>query len=908
MGAVLGIGNTVWESLLGKDFHVFLSTEDSQTNPVFSGFLTFWSYIIILNTVVPISLYVSVEVLRLGHSYFINWDWQMYFSATDTPAEARTTTLNEELGQVQFIFSDKTGTLTQNIMVFRKCSINGQTYGDIYNEFHQKVEITEKTACVDFSYNPLRDTKFTFYDNRLVEAVKQEDPSVQEFFRLLSLCHTVMSEEKQEGGLVYQAQSPDEGALVTAARNVGFVFRSRTPETITVQEMGQSVTYQLLAILDFNNVRKRMSVIVQNPLGQIKLYCKGADTIIFERLHSSESELMEITSDHLSEFAGEGLRTLALAHRDLDEGYFKEWMKKYLFASTVIENRDDGLAALYEEIEQDLRLLGATAIEDKLQDGVPETISRLGLADIKIWVLTGDKQETAVNIGYSCRMLRDDMDEVFLISGNSLLEVQRDLRRAKEHIVGWSQVSRVSEVDSEPYSGSVLEEMIIPEYALVINGNSLAHALDLSLQCVFLEVACLCSAVICCRVTPLQKAQVVELVKTHTKAVTLAIGDGANDVSMIKMAHIGVGISGQEGMQAVLSSDFSFAQFRYLQRLLLVHGHWSYLRMCHFLRYFFYKNFAFTLVHFWYGFFCGFSAQTVYDQWFITLFNIVFTSLPVIAMGLFDQDVNDRTSLRYPCLYKAGQMNLHFNKRHFFLCALQGLATSFLLFFIPFGAFSVLLKEDGLNLDQQALAVTVSTCLVIAVSVQIGLDTQYWTAINHLFIFGSVAVYFALMFALQSNGMFVFTSSFPFVGTSRNTLSELNVWLVVLLTTVVCVLPGLVVTFCRVDLFPTPTDKVRQLQLGRGQGQGPRSPSLRRVRRSSSHRSAYAFSHQHGYGELITSGRNMKSPDCPAPSAAPGPSPRHHNWIHNVLKKKNEVDCAPEENTVSDRKRADDTD
>lgn len=356
MGVVLAIGNTIWESCVGRIFQVFLPLDETQSSAVFSGFLTFWSYIIILNTVVPISLYVSVEVLRLGHSFFINWDRKMYFSAKDTAAEARTTTLNEELGQVEFIFSDKTGTLTQNIMLFSKCSINGQTYGEIYDEFHQKVEITEKTACVDFSFNPLRDSRFKFYDSSLVEAVKLEEPLVQEFFRLLALCHTVMPEEKSQGNLVYQAQSPDEGALVTAARNFGFVFRARTPETITLYEMGQAVTYQLLAILDFNNVRKRMSVIVKNPLGQIKLYCKGADTIIFERLNASSEELMDATSEHLSEFAGEGLRTLALAYKDLDEDYFEVWMKKFVFVSTVIENREEQLVALYEELEQDLKI------------------------------------------------------------------------------------------------------------------------------------------------------------------------------------------------------------------------------------------------------------------------------------------------------------------------------------------------------------------------------------------------------------------------------------------------------------------------------------------------------------------------------------------------------------------------
>ncbi|XP_062858425.1 probable phospholipid-transporting ATPase IM [Trichomycterus rosablanca] len=889
MGIILAIGNTIWEQGVGRTFWEHLQWNKLLSSPVFSGFLTFWSYIIILNTVVPISLYVSVEVLRLGHSYFINWDRKMYYSRKDTAAEARTTTLNEELGQVEFIFSDKTGTLTQNVMVFNKCSINGQIYGDVYDEFGHKVDITEKTPCVDFSFNPLMDRKFRFYDSSLVEAIKLEEPLVQEFFRLLALCHTVMTEERSEGELVYQAQSPDEGALVTAARNFGFVFRSRTPETITLYEMGQPVTYQLVAILDFSNVRKRMSVIVRNPKGQLKLYSKGADTIIFERLDSSNEELMYTTSEHLNEFAGEGLRTLALAYKDLDEDMFDEWMKKLLFASTTLDNREERLEALYEEIEQDLMLLGATAIEDKLQEGVPETITCLTLANIKIWVLTGDKLETAMNIGYSCNMLRDDMNEMFIISGHTMLEVQQELRNAKERIIGPSRERFSSSQDMrKPSSDSVFEQTIIAEYALIINGHSLAHALEAELEQILLDVACLCKTVICCRVTPLQKAQVVELVKRHKRVVTLAIGDGANDVNMIKTAHIGVGISGQEGMQAVLASDYSFAQFRYLQRLLLVHGRWSYHRMCNFLCYFFYKNFAFTLVHFWFGFLCGFSAQTVYDQWFITLFNIVYTSLPVLAMGLFDQDVNEQYSLRYPNLYQPGQLNLLFNKRKFFMCTLQGIYTSFVLFFIPYGVFLCAVRDDGSHIsDQQSFAVTIATSLVIVVSVQIGLDTNYWTAVNHFFIWGSLAMYFAILFAITSDGLFtIFQNQFPFVGTARNTLNQKIVWLVILLITVVCLMPMMAIRFLRTDLYPTQTDKVRLLQQA-SRRQHPQEQNLRRVRRTSSRRSAYAFAHQQGYGELITSGKNMKV-HTPSTSAFPDSPERlksSTSWTENMSKK-----------------------
>ncbi|XP_036385821.1 phospholipid-transporting ATPase ID [Megalops cyprinoides] len=861
MCTILAIGNGIWEYQEGSVFMAFLPRQDG-VDAAFSAFLTFWSYVIILNTVVPISLYVSVEIIRLGNSFYIDWDRKMYYPRNDTPAQARTTTLNEELGQIKYIFSDKTGTLTQNIMTFNKCSINGRSYGDVVDFAGQRVEITEKTERVDFSYNPLADPKFHFHDHSLVEVVKLDNPEVHAFFRLLSLCHTVMAEEKREGDLLYQAQSPDEGALVTAARNFGFVFRSRTPETITIVEMGVQRSYDLLAILDFNNVRKRMSVIVRSPEGKLSLYCKGADTIVYERLHHSCNKLMDVTTEHLNEFAGEGLRTLVLAYKDLDEDYFQEWKQRHHEASTALEDREEMLDELYEEIEKDLLLLGATAIEDKLQDGVPQTIEQLAKADIKIWVLTGDKQETAENIGYSCNMLREEMNEVFIVAGNSSEEVREELRNAR--------LKMKPDTEDEPLfvkssmlgkkTKVVAEETVDGEYGLVINGHSLAYALDKSMELELLRTACMCKTVICCRVTPLQKAQVVELVKKHKNAVTLAIGDGANDVSMIKAAHIGVGISGQEGMQAVLSSDFSFAQFRYLQRLLLVHGRWSYLRMCKFLRYFFYKNFTFTFVHFWYAFFCGFSAQTVYDEWFITLYNLVYTALPVLGMSLFDQDVTDTWSFQYPQLYVPGQLNMYFSKTAFVKCLLHSCYSSLVLFFIPYAAMHDTVRDDGRDIaDYQSFALLAQTCLLIAVCIQLGLDTAYWTAVNQFFLWGSLSVYFAITFTMYSNGMYlIFTASFPFIGTARNSLNQPNVWLTILLTSILCVLPVVAYRFLLIQLWPTINDKVR-FKMKQAKAV-PAPPRRTHVRRPSSRRSGYAFSHAKGYGDLVTSGRYLRRP------------------------------------------------
>jgi phospholipid-translocating ATPase len=606
MCAICTIACGIWESLRGYDFQIFLPWEsfvnrDRNVGSTVISVLVFLSYLIILNTVVPISLYVSVEFIRSIQSLWINWDIKMYYDKADIPAKARTTTLNEELGQIEYIFSDKTGTLTQNIMTFNKCSINAKLYGYLYDPANNEIEITDKTPSIDFSFNPYHESTFKFYDKSLLNAIETNDEHCRRFFTLLCICHTVMAEEKKTGQLTYQAQSPDEGALVSAARNFGFVYKSRTPKTITVIIKGEEKTYDVLNILDFNNDRKRMSVICRMD-GKIILFCKGADTIIKERLAPECGSLFEISEDHLNKFAEDALRTLCLAWKEISEDEYADWAKLYHEASTSLENRADKVSQVYEMIERNLLFAGATAIEDKLQDGVPECIAKLSKANIKIWVLTGDKLETAINIGYSCQLLTNDMD-VYTIEATNEIDLIKQLKEKRKlieesqyrtpkiqevkfvqqnsfinnsnitsppishHLSPYSQTNNLSAF-SRPDSSGIFstysndrnnnniqsisfkpKELDSPEKqqilativesnqngaALVINGQSLVYALNEKCEKEFLDLACMCKAVICCRVTPGQKKAVVDLVKTHKKAITLAVGDGANDVSMIK--------------------------------------------------------------------------------------------------------------------------------------------------------------------------------------------------------------------------------------------------------------------------------------------------------------------------------------------------------------------------------------
>ncbi|KAB0372810.1 hypothetical protein FD755_015563, partial [Muntiacus reevesi] len=389
MALVSSVGALYWNgSQGGKNWYI--KKMDATSDNFGYNLLTF---IILYNNLIPISLLVTLEVVKYTQALFINWDTDMYYLGNDTPAMARTSNLNEELGQVKYLFSDKTGTLTCNIMNFKKCSIAGVTYGHF-------PELTREPSSDDFSrIPPPPSDSCDFDDPRLLKNIEDHHPTapcIQEFLTLLAVCHTVVP-ERDGDSIVYQASSPDEAALVKGARKLGFVFTARTPYSVIIEAMGQEQTFGILNVLEFSSDRKRMSVIVRTPSGQLRLYCKGADNVIFERL-SKDSKYMEETLCHLEYFATEGLRTLCVAYADLSERDYEEWLQVYQEASTILKDRAQRLEECYEIIEKNLLLLGATAIEDRLQAGVPETIATLLKAEIKIWVLTGDKQETAINI------------------------------------------------------------------------------------------------------------------------------------------------------------------------------------------------------------------------------------------------------------------------------------------------------------------------------------------------------------------------------------------------------------------------------------------------------------------------------------------------------------------------------
>ena len=673
-GIVEGV---TWAS--GKNSLDYFEYGSIGGTPALNGLITFFAAVILFQNLVPISLYISLEIIRTAQAFFIYSDTYMYYEKVDYPCTPKSWNISDDLGQIEYIFSDKTGTLTQNVMEFKKCSINGVPYGEAYTEAQagmqrrQGIDIETEGAKAQEQIakdrvkmledlrrihpNPyLHDDEITFVAPDFVKdleghAGQQQKAANEQFLLALALCHTVITERTPGNPpkIEFKAQSPDEAALVATARDCGFTVLGRSNEGIILNVLGDEKEYTVMNTLEFNSSRKRMSAIIRMPDGRIMLFCKGADSIIYSRLKKGEqSELRKQTAEHLEMFAREGLRTLCVAQKELEEKEYQEWNKEHDLAAAAIVDREDKLETVSDAIERDLTLIGGTAIEDRLQDGVPDTIALLRDAGIKLWVLTGDKVETAINIGFSCNLLSNDMDLiVFTVPEGQIGAAEAELDK---HLTTFG----ITGSDEELKAARKNHEAPDPTHAIVIDGDSLKLVLTDELRQKFLLLCKQCKSVLCCRVSPSQKAAVVQMVKEGLDVMTLSIGDGANDVAMIQKADIGVGIAGEEGRQAAMSSDYAIGQFRFLQRLILVHGRWSYRRLAETIANFFYKNIVWTFALFWYQIYNSFDCQYLFDYTYILLVNLAFTSLPVIFMGILDQDVSDKVSLAVPQLYRRG--------------------------------------------------------------------------------------------------------------------------------------------------------------------------------------------------------------------------------------------------------------
>ncbi|EDO40789.1 predicted protein [Nematostella vectensis] len=955
-----GLGCGIWTQ--NNDFFNAHFAPGGESSAPMEGFIRFWTFIIILQVLIPYSLYVSAELVKLGQVFLISSDLQLYHEETDQPVICRALNINEDLGQIKYVFSDKTGTLTENKMVFKKCTIGGVNYphesaqdlpdaGPSDTEDEQYMQQVSSQVTLEksrlaplgfvalFGYHfpspilsiscfihcSLREMSELPYDADLAQVISGDSYKdngsqlsfVREFFILLSICNTVVvnkharphpyqsgppprntsemhpsdkginvrrqnyeerdllsspnvshtptTEEVSLGrgplivnvesgwvnnGLVpsparpvqverdppngftgnslsqspvanrtripsnfsvdsnldsslleimdskawesisYEAESPDEAALVKMACSYGYRLLSRSPNSVTIFIPGEGVVkFKVLHVLSFDSTRKRMSVVVRRPSdGAVLMYCKGADSAVLTRLtHASyadeaveggvKSTLVNQIDRHLTMYARDGLRTLCMAKRELSDSEYHDWLTEHKRAETALQHRERLLQESAQKLESNMELLGATGIEDRLQDGVPETIAKLREGGLKVWVLTGDKQETAINVGYASKLLDASMQKITLNAKNKD-ECSCQIYSWLNHLKIEPTVSSIS--GSTSYTTVSFDSRITADQplGLIIDGPTLIYALEKPLNEKFLHLASRCQVVLCCRATPMQKASVVELVRDGLKVMTLAIGDGANDVSMIQMADVGIGITGQEGMQAVMASDFAIARFRFLAQLLLVHGHWCYDRITKMILYFFYKNAMFVLVLFWYQLYNGFSGSNAIDDLSLIFFNLIFTAAPPIVCGILDKDLPATLLKDNPQLYKAGQEGQLYSRKLFWATILDALYQSVILFFACFLLF------EGMPADDRMVGITMHQAAVVLASVHLGLMTAQWTWIHHFFLWGSVFLSFiwAIVFGVVQP-----THKIHYV--SLVTMATKEFWALCVMITVAALLP-----------------------------------------------------------------------------------------------------------------------
>ncbi|KAH6597529.1 hypothetical protein BASA50_004446 [Batrachochytrium salamandrivorans] len=701
------------------------------------AFSMFWVAIILFQNLVPISLYITVEVVKSIQ------DIELYDASCNEPCIPRSWNLADDLGQIEYIFSDKTGTLTRNIMEFKRCSVNSVVYGapptDATLEHISNVDLED----IHVEGLPMAQKEISPFSVAQLEADLHAFPTtsvhykcVYEFFSCLSLCHTVLvSTLEDTGDVVYKAQSPDEAALVGAAKLAGFVFRSRDNTTVEVDMLGTLETFQVLNVIEFTSSRKRMSVILRRKSGEIVLYCKGADSVIFDRLAPKQTEIKIKTMSDLEGFAEDGLRTLCLAYTLISESAYSEWEKEYHAASIALNNREDCIEKAADLIERDLLLLGATAIEDKLQEECQH-------AEMHLIVIRGGNSED--DQGSTLRQMQEAISRFFCQPAQSELGHHDTLRDAPVPS-GYVADNSTPTIPLQNLGSESIQNQ--RRFGLVMDGRALFHALDDSAKNTLVDLAIRCDVVICCRVSPLQKAKVVQLIKTTQNVMCLSIGDGANDVSMIQAAHVGIGISGQEGLQAAMAADFVISQFRFLERLLLVHGRWCYVRTASMILNFLFKNLIYTVPLFVYQLYCGFSAQPAYDPVYMILANILFTAIPVAVLGAFDKDVSADIACRFPRLYYMGIVQEILSNGQVLYFALEAVYQGVVIIGIQILTISdVAIFSNGRTEDSVYLSVTLAICCLCMSNFFIGFSTHSWTWLSFVAIYGTNILVFVFLF------------------------------------------------------------------------------------------------------------------------------------------------------------------
>eukprot|EP01083_Nonionella_stella_P007882 22688_1 len=806
----------------------------------FDGFLLdFCSWLILTSWMIPFSLYVTLELVKMICSQWVAWDDKMTYDTTTTGgnnahtsawdeeyggkvrrAKTKNSNLNEELGHIDYIFTDKTGTLTQNQMELSKCSVMGHKYitnightvgSNDYSSFgslcgnvirHQHAKKNKEEAEDVASHNeshfvlnlllcsstlPLKRSELDKlpppvmnHDNNETLVSSQSQPQIRE------------EEDEAAAQIEFQSPSPDEVAFAEALCSFGVELAERQADGTLVLRLSDGISsfcikFRVLATLDFTARRKRMTVIVLDEFGGIHLYCKGADTTLFALCGKKEDEEKEkkkkrkhLTKRHLTSFARDGSRTLVIAYRSLSMEEYDEFDSSYREACIALgDNRGELIESAFAYVEHSLHLLGCTAVEDQMQEGVPQAIDKLAEAQIKVIMLTGDKQETAVSIGRQSHMIQSDSKLMFL-SANSKQNMDKQQRKVDKKVDKF-----LSQIEAEAENEAQAN-------ALILNGDALEMCLHPLIIDSFMLLFWRVSTIICCRCNPSQKAMLVGAVKSHLNGVALAIGDGANDVSMIQSANVGIGLMGKEGTQASLAADFVIHRFSHCVRLLFVHGRYSFLRTSTVSLISLYKNMAFMLTVCYYGVYSLYTASSCFDPWLMSGFNLLFAAAFPLCVGAFEQDIDQESCIAHPRAYYAFHRTTSTRLLRTFACWMWTACWQSATWF----AIAVLVYNDnqdiwnhktGQNGGVFVWSTQIFTANVVIICLKMMCETYHWNWTYFVSTAASIAIYCITALVL-SNWMQLDPDMFAVFPQTKN---EVRNWLIFIVQCVLCLFPGI---------------------------------------------------------------------------------------------------------------------
>lgn len=762
-------------------FLTFSATFWKGDNPE-SGILTFLSCTLLLNSVVPISLYVMVEICRIAQAFFIYSDKELRDEAVGKGCDPRTWNISDDLGQIEYVFADKTGTLTKNSMRLRQFSVGSQVYGTFLDATEESTtRMLDQMRRIGVRPEQSQSLPSVIDNSLFLDLLRNSDQTERLliFFYVLTLCHSAVYLEASSS---YVSPSADEVALLEGSGGLGFKFCNRSKTQIKLSLLGESVNVDLLCTFEFTTERRRMSVVVRDASGRILLLCKGADSAIFERIVKNapfESE----TIQNLHNFAKSGLRTMCIAYKELDPSFFNSWNKQYQEARLACSSdRAELVGKLIDELESDLQLIGSTAVQDELQDQVTETIEAIKQASINVWMLTGDKLETAISVGVSCRLIVPSM-QLHRLDACDLSEVQSELAKIQQ------------EIDSD----------LAQSHAFALTGESLNFCLKhRETYNRLLKVATRCSSVICARSTPTQKAAVVHAIRSYTASTVLAVGDGANDVRMIREANVGIGILGSDGVQASMASDYSLIQFHHLSKLLLVHGRWAYNRVSKTILAMFLKNLTIILPIFFFQFFCLYTASSLYCYLMLILFNVIFTFASTLVIGIFDSDIRADYCVKYPQLYQHQRSKRpSFNIYSYFQVVLLSLYVGGISFFVPYFTCS----GKSAVISSYQFGMEIFTIVTFSVTILTAMYLKNWNWIAHCCVWGNLVVYIAffLVYSVAAKGE-AYWVFFQVFGDAR-------FYFLLAVCCTLCCAPVIAIRYAVAQLHPTATDIIAEMQI-----------------------------------------------------------------------------------------------